>query len=142
MAGEKRIYATKAVTIGAAAVACATHVGIQVSSVKAVDPGPAGSPGMAEEVVTDHGLGVTIFGMDPSQLQGFCEAAAANVVITYVGEGGADKTLTLKNVAFNDPAGPIDVPRKDAGGQVPTMAITGRAQWGVADTWALMMVYV
>ena len=141
MAGEKRIYATKSVTIGASAVDCATHVGIQAGSVKATDPGPAGSPGMAEEVVTDRSLGVTIFGMDPDQLQGFVEAAAANVVITYIGEGGVDKTITIKSVAFNDPPGPIDVPRKDAGGQVPTMGISGRANWGSADTWALMLVY-
>jgi len=141
MAGELRIYAAKGAVHGATTIASATHVGIRSTSVKGIDPGAAGAPGMVEEVVTDRSVEVTVFAMDPSELQSLCEAAAANLVVTVVGQGAADKTITIKNIQFNDPPGPIDAPRRDAGGKVPSVGITARGQWGAVDTWATMITY-
>lgn len=138
--GDKRIYAAKTVTHGIAAINSATHFGIATSSTKARDPGCAGSPGPAEEITTDRHIAVTIFARDPDELMDLVEAAAANFVGVVVGEGGADKTLTIKNVVFNDPPS-IDAPAKDTGGVAGVSSISGVAEWGAADTWALMMVW-
>ena len=139
--GDVRIYATTSVVHGSTTVNAATHAAMNLSAVKALDPGPAGSPGPADEVTTDKNVAVTIFAMDPSELQSLVDAAAANLVITYVGAAGAAATITVNNVKFCDPPTPINVPRKDAGGQVPVCSINGRAQWGASDTWALMVAY-
>lgn len=140
MPGDKRVYVAKKVEHGATTIASATHFATATSAVKAVDPGPAGSPGIAEEITTHRDIIVTIFGYDPDELRSLVEAAAANFVGTYIGEAGADKTLTIKDVVFNDPPSMV-APAKDAGGAAGVFSITGRAEWGAADTWALMLVY-
>lgn len=138
--GDKRIYAARSATHGTTAINSVTHFGVATSSSKARDPGAAGSPGPAEEITTDRNIAVTIFALDPDELMALVEAAAANLVVTVVGEAGATKTLTIKNVVFNDPPS-VDAPAKDAGGVAGVSSISGVANWGTSDTWALMMVW-
>lgn len=138
--GDMRIYAAKSVTHGIVSIGSATNFGIATSATKARDPGCVDSPGPAEEITVDRHIAVTIFARDPAELMALVEAAAANLVVTIVGEGGATKTLTIKNVVFNDPPS-VDAPAKDAGGVAGVSSISGIAEWGSADTWALMMVW-
>ena len=137
--GPLRVYTAKSATHGIAAIDSATAFAIQTSSQKAVDPGAAGSPGLAEEVVTNRQLEVTVTAMDPSELLDLVEATAANFVGKHIGEGGAEKTITVKNVQFNDPPSPA-APAKDSGSTAGQFSITGRAVWEAADTWATMVV--
>lgn len=138
--GDGRIHAAKGATHGVTAINSATHFSIATGSVKSADPGSAGSPGMADEHVTDRTLTVTLFARDPAELLAIVEAAAANLVLDIVKEAGAAGTITIKNVKFNDPPS-LDAPQKDSGAPAGTYSISGSAQWGAADTWALMLVF-
>lgn len=139
--GDLRVFQISGATHNAVAINSVTHASVQKATTLMTDPGPAGSPGPADERVTDRDLTVTLYGLDPSELQGLVEDAAANLVLSYKGEGGANKTATYKNVAFNGPVQAIEFAAKDAGGKVSMHQITGRAHWGAADTWALMEVF-
>lgn len=137
--GDGRIHAAKSVAHGATTIASATHFSVATSSVKSADPGPAGSPGLADEQVTDRDIAVTIFARDVDELLALVEAAAANLVLGTYKEAGAAGTITIKNVKFNDPPS-LDGPAKDSGAPAGTFSISGRAQWAAEDTWALMLV--
>ncbi|HUW99676.1 MAG TPA: hypothetical protein VMY35_01755 [Phycisphaerae bacterium] len=137
--GDGRIHATKSVVHGETTIASATNWAINRDVVSSVDPGPAGSPGDADEITTQKVILVTIFAMDEDELVALLDATAANLVLGYYGEAGAAKTKTVKNVKFTKPPSPV-APAKDSGIPAGAFAITGRAQWGAADTWALMVV--
>lgn len=139
--GDGRIYAATSATHNAVDIASKLAFGITTGTTKVADPGVAGSPGQADEQVTDRRIEVTVIAMDPAELMGLVEDAAANFVGGYVKEAGGAGTVTIKNVKFNDPPQEISFPAKDGGGSVQAFSITGRAQWGASDTWALMMVY-
>ncbi len=93
--------------------------------------------GLAEQRVANRRLNVTIWGKDAAALDALAEAAAANLVVVCVKSGGGAMTITIKNVVFNAPC-EMSSPMIDQGGNVPSFAIQGVAQWGAADTWALM----
>ncbi len=139
--GDKRIFAATSATHNVTAIVSATHFAIRKGSTKAIDPGVAGTPGPADEIVTNRSIEVTVFGEDPDELMGFVEAAAANFVGGYLGAAGAAKTVTVKNVKFNDPPQEVAFPFKDSGASAGTFSITGKGQWGASDTFALMEVH-
>ncbi len=138
--GDIRVHAAESAAHGTTTINSATHFLVAPLSVKSADPGPAGSPGLVDEQVTDRGIAVTVWAEDPDELMALVEAAAANFVGGFIGEAGASKTVTVKNVAFNDPA-QVSPPPKDSGSPVQVHSITGRAQWGSTDTWATMLVH-
>lgn len=137
--GDGRIHAATSVVHASTTVNSATHWSVATGSVKSADPGSVGSPGLADEQVTDRQIVATIFARDFAELLPLVEAAAGNLVLGFLKEAGGAGTLTIKNVKFNDPPS-LDGPQKDSGMPAGTFSITGRARWGAADTWALMLV--
>ncbi len=138
--GDKRIHAATSATHNVTAINSVTHFSVPTGSVISPDPGSAGSPGLADEVVTKRNIQVILFGRDPDELMSFVEATAANLVLGYLGAAGVPKTLTIKNVLFNTPPEMV-FPPGDGGAPAGTFSITGKALWGSADTWALMLVH-
>ena len=139
--GDIRVHACKgAPTHGGTAINSARSFAIAKSSVKSSDPGPAGNPGIADEIVTKRDLMVTVTALDPDELHDFVEATAGNFVGKYVGESGANKQVTIKNVYFTNPPSETVV-EDDSGAPAQAFQITGRAQWGASDTWPLMEVH-
>lgn len=67
-------------------------------------------------------------------------AAAANLVVGIKHIDGTNEKLTLKNVRFVEPGGPLELPRKDVAGNLTPFGIRGMCEWGAADTFATMMV--
>ncbi len=139
--GAKRVFNLLTATHSSTVVNSAIKAIVRKGNTKSVDPGPAGSPGMAVEVVTDRSIEIELVGMDPSELNGRVEAAAGNLALTYKNELGATATATYKNVQFNDPPGELSLEAKDAGGKAGQQSIKGKAQWGLSDTWATMEVF-
>jgi hypothetical protein len=139
--GDRRVFAAKGASHGGTAIASATHFSVGASTVKVRDPGPAGSPGMAAEQVTHRDVTVSVYAMDPGELLALVGAAAANFVGTYIGLAGADKTVTVKNVVFNDPPTDVISQPADAGGTCGRYQLTGRGTWGASDTFALMQTW-
>lgn len=137
--GDGRVHAAKSIVHGETTIASATNWSIDRAAVSSLDVGPAGSPGPADEITTHKDIIVTIFAMDEDELVALLDATAANAVLGYYGEAGAAKTKTVKNVKFTQPPSPA-APPKDSGVPAGAFAIAGRAQWGAADTWALMVV--
>ena len=135
--GDMRIYTAKSVVFGEVTIKSATHWGLQDAAVESVDPGPAGTTGEQERLATHRAIRVTIFAMDAFELQSIVEDAAANLVLGYYGEAGVAKTLTIKNVMFNQPPSAA-APPKDSGIPPSVHSITGGANWADADTWLTM----
>ena len=128
------IFATTSVTHGTTTLEGATH--FSCSAVAAVME-DNNTKGLAEQRVANRRINVTVWGKDPSQLDALAEAAAANLIVVCVKTAGAAMTITIKNVVFNAPCD-INSPMIDQGGNVPTFPMNGVAEWGAADTWALM----
>ena len=136
---KELIHAATRVEHNSVDVEGATHWSFSLDTVVSTDQGDAAEPGMVEEVITHYSLSVTIFSEDPFVLLGLIGDAAANLVCGYKGAGGVAKKVTFKNVQFT--GGVVaNAKAKDAGGNVPTHSLTGRAEWGAADTIALMIV--
>ena len=136
---KELIHAATRVEHNSVDVEGATHWSFSLDTVVSTDQGDAAEPGMVEEVITHYSLSVTIYSQDPHVLLGLIGDAAANLVLGYKGANGTAKKITIKNVQFT---GGVDASAKakDAGGNVVPYSLTGRAEWGAADTIALMIV--
>jgi len=139
MAGEV-VYKLRHAKHPTVAIAGVTHAGIDIQTSSARDPGDAGAPGTEETQLTDRRILVTLYGKELAALTALLGAAAANLVLGYTGAAGANEKLTLKNVAFTEVGQGLALPAKDAGGNAPVAAVRGEAEWGVSDTFALMIV--
>jgi len=121
-----------------AAINKARRASITITVVKAEDPGLADqalSP--AAIAVGKVRVDVQLFGTDPSDIRALPAAAAANLVLGYVGDSAINETHTLKNVKFHTFLGQIDLPDPDApGGTISVWGVAGTCQAGAADTLA------
>jgi len=133
------IHAATRVEFNSVDVEGATHWGYSLVPVASTDPGDAAAPGEVEKVITQYRLGVTVYSQDDMVLLGLIGAAAANLVCGYKGAGGTLKKRTFKNVQFTGGVA-ANAKARDAGGNVPAFSLTGDAEWGDADTVALMIV--
>lgn len=116
--------------------AAATHVGIEATTVFVVDPGAVAAPGPADFAVTQFDLAATIYGNDEAELLALVGAAAADLDVGTIGEGGAAETLTLHDLYFDEVPGEMSFPAADAGGRVPEFAVRGRVNWVPGETFA------
>jgi len=80
---------------------------------------------------------VRVFGNNPNALRELIGADAANAVFGTAGESG-NELETVKNVVFTEFLGELTIRAPDTGGPVPMIGVQGTAQWGEADTLALM----
>ncbi len=139
--GDGRIHSARDGSAhGVTELVSLTHFSVGRSTVKSDDPGPAGSPGQADQVLTDRALTVTVYFLDEDEAMSLVEVAAANLVLNYVAQGGADWKRTIKNVVFNDPPAEVSTPEKRAGVPAGAVSISGIAKWGADDTFALMSI--
>jgi len=122
-------------------IAGATHALLEIETVVAEEPPKAGEAGEAGQAITMYRLRLTVYGNDPSALIALYGAAAANKVIGFKDAGGANKNVTLKNVGFTRFGSALAFPAIDVGGRVGPWALSGRCEWGGADTLALMMAF-
>jgi len=112
---------------------------IQASGVSGEDPGPAGvAGGPAKVLLQTQRIEVTLLGNNPNALRDLVGAAAANLLIGCKGLAGAAEVITIKSVYFTDFLGQLDIRDPDTGGPLPMFGVRGVAEWGVADTLALM----
>jgi len=132
MAAGERIFAVSSV----GALAAATHVGLEASTQVVVDPGPAGSPGPADFLVTGMDLAVTVYGEDDVELLLLVAAAAADLEIGTFGAAGAAETWTVHDVYFDEAPGEMAIPEGDEGGNVPVFSIRGHVNWTAGETFA------
>lgn len=138
--GDIRIYACNGVpTHGGTGINSARSFSIPTDVITMTDPGNAAAPGVADEQTVYKTIEVAVNAMDPDELYDFVDAAAANWVGYFLGEAGAAKQATIKNVKFTRPPSFEMVPR-DQGGGVMMHVLRGRALWGASDTWATMIV--
>jgi hypothetical protein len=139
MAAEK-ILKCRGATHGVTDINNITHAQIMPTATSKIDQGDASAPGPSDAVITDRRLRVQVMGTDWSELIALVGATAANLVLQITGASGANEKITIKNVYFSEIPSQIDLPEKDAGGKLPTVAITGEALWGSTDTFATMIV--
>ena len=112
---------------------------IVTSGVVGEDPGPAGAAGgPAEVLLQKQRIEVTLLGNNPNALRALIGATAADLVIGCKGAAGANEKHTIKKVYFTDFVGQLDIRDPDTGGPLPMFGVRGVAQWGAADTLALM----
>ena len=110
------------------------------TTVSKVDQGGANATGRAGSATTKRGVEVEIYGTNYAALLALIGATAANLVLGTLGAAGANEKITIKNVYFVEPIGPIEVPEKDTGGKLQMSGVKGIACWGSADTFATMIV--
>jgi hypothetical protein len=120
------------------AISGVTHAFVQHTTVVVDEPPAAGERGDGEQAITKQEITVTLFGKNPNALRALLSAAAANLVIGYKGEGGANQKDTLKNVRWRAIVSNLNYPSPDQGGPLPTVGVVGRCEWGPTDTLALM----
>jgi hypothetical protein len=112
---------------------------IIVTGVSGEDPGDAAMAGGPEKVLLQRQrIDVELYGNNPNALRALVAATAANLVIGQKGEAGANEKHTIKNVYFTDFTGPLEIRDPDSGGPIPMYGVRGTAEWGAADTLALM----
>jgi hypothetical protein len=137
-AGDLVPFLCRYVKHNAVAIGGATHAFIQHSTVSVDEPPAAGEMGGGELAITKEVIVVTVFGKNPNALRALLDDAAANLIIGYKGEAGANFKDTLKNVGWRGLVSNLSYPSPDQGGPLPTVGIVGRCEWGSADTLADM----
>jgi len=102
---------------------------------------PTGAGARAEQQIQRQDIKVELFGKDPSALQALIGAAAANAVISYKGDAGANKTCTAKSVYFTE-FGQVEFRDPDQGGKVVAgHSAGGYCNWGDSDTLTTMLSF-
>jgi len=141
MAVGDRIFRARSAKHPTDAIDGITHARV-IAGTPAVftDPGDAAAPGPAEvQVGGGAGVRVELYGVNPIDLLALVGAASANVVIGIKAEDGANELITVKSVVFAGEIAAMEIPRNDQGGPIAPYGVFGLAEWGAADTYALMI---
>lgn len=142
MATGDRLFSTRYVEKNSTAMDGARYAEIEPMGLPEVtDPGDADAPGPVEVQAGVPGdIRVRVFGTNPIDLLAYIGSAAENIVVGIKAEEGANEKVTVKNVVFTQPVGPIRIKAPDEGGIVTVYGVQGRCEWGDADSYALMIV--
>ncbi|HUU90935.1 MAG TPA: hypothetical protein VM238_06970, partial [Phycisphaerae bacterium] len=96
--GQSTAFWLRSATHGAA-INKARRAAITVGTVVGEDPGAADQPlSPAAIAVGKVRVDVQLFGTDPSDIRALPAAAAADLVLGYVGDSAGNETHTLKSV--------------------------------------------
>lgn len=120
------------------AIAGATHAKVSLATKMKIDQGDGAAPGPADACITDRDLVVEVYGTNFSALLAKIGVAAANLVLA-VATGGANGSVTLKNIYFGEAITAVEIPEKDGGGKLAPFGIRGYGNFSAGDTFASMI---
>ena len=142
MAAGDSLYYCNAQPTGAGKTGIRAYTfGIGVETSKVTDPGPAGNPGEAGQMVSARRVKVSVDFLSLIEALGWLEQAKGSFTGFFKGVGGTNEKVVVTNVVFTDGPSEVTINAQDGGGKVPVFRISGYAQWGSADTWASVIAF-
>ena len=125
------LFKCRSVTHGSLLVE-ASHARLTPSTIFKIDPGPAGSPGPVDAVITYREVMVEMFGRDFAELAA-CVGTTEDCVIGVEGAAGAAETLTASSVTMSEYVNSIEIPENDAGGKIGEVGVRGYVNFAAGE---------